>query len=107
MTCRTNHHLACACREHKVAVLSKTALDAAYELRAVSNVIDALSHDEKEKIDQLIARLYSAVESLGESHIDTESLYTFLMKITFDGKVDPQSVLAALDELNHKTKPIT
>lgn len=63
MTCKTTHHLACACREQKFAVLNKAALDAACELDTLKNVA-AIGPDAIEAVQQIINRIYSASDAL-------------------------------------------
>lgn len=60
MRCVTHHH-ACDCREHKVAVLLKAALDAAAELDAL-NTIAPINGEERERIQMVVARVYAAGE---------------------------------------------
>lgn len=69
----TSHHHACDCREQRVAVLNKAALDAAFELRSISNIIGCVSHEEKAKADGLADRIYNASEALcGYTDLTTE-----------------------------------
>lgn len=63
MTCHTTHHLACDCREHKVAVLIKAALDAASDLDVAKNLYSA--PEDKERAQSFVERTYTAVEALG------------------------------------------
>ena len=60
----TSHHHACVCREHKVAVLVKVALDAAIELDEVKNN-PAIAPEQREKNQQIFERVYAACEALG------------------------------------------
>lgn len=59
------HHHACDCREHRIAVLNKAALDAATELDSLSGHfrehIDAHDYD---RIKSIVARVYDASEQL-------------------------------------------
>lgn len=59
------HTLACACREHKFAVLAKVAMDAAVELDECRSELPATRHVTHDRMEALIARLYSAVDALG------------------------------------------
>lgn len=69
--CNTTHHLACDCREHKVAVLIKAALDGAAALDDLREAafgdphaapIDAETND---LLQQVVSRAYAACEALG------------------------------------------
>lgn len=66
-----SHHHACDCREHKVAVLVKAALDAAVQLDDTKHCVVGVSKspDEdqrrQEKSSRIVERVYSACEALG------------------------------------------
>jgi len=60
----TTHHPACDCREQKVAVLVKVALDAAEELDWLKNV-PKVSPEQREACAQIIARIYASIDALG------------------------------------------
>ena len=70
MTC-TSHHHACDCREQKLSVLIKAALDAAVQLDDMKNCIVVSSHsrgedqETREKNRQTVERVYAACEALG------------------------------------------
>lgn len=63
MTC-TTHHAACPCREHKITVLHKAALDGAFELKRISNIVAAASADEANQIMQTVERIYHSADAL-------------------------------------------
>lgn len=67
-----SHHNACDCREQRITTLNKAALDAAFELMAISNIIDSVAHDEKLKLEDLISRIYAASEALGPEPTTTK-----------------------------------
>lgn len=63
MNCITHFH-ACDCREHKVAVLVKAALDAAVELDETKNN-PSIDQEQKERNLQVVERVYAACNELG------------------------------------------
>jgi hypothetical protein len=73
--CITHHH-ACDCREHKVAVLIKAALDAVTELDGLNGAIHrfglngvsipaSIEISEFEVVRSIVERVYDACEQLG------------------------------------------
>lgn len=60
----TSHHHACDCREHKVAVLVKAALDAAVELDETKNN-PSIAPEQRERNSQTLERVYAACNELG------------------------------------------
>jgi len=60
-----SHHHACACREHRVAVLKKAAWDAAFELDEVK-LLASISQEERGRLQAIVDRAQSACETLGE-----------------------------------------
>lgn len=64
--CNTSHYLACDCREHKVAVLIKAALDLAVESEHLKNDVP-LDEEKKELIQDNVNRVHDAIEQLGWS----------------------------------------
>lgn len=60
----TSHHHACDCREHKVAVLVKAALDAAVELDETKNN-PSIDPEQRERNSQTLERVYAACNALG------------------------------------------
>lgn len=63
-TCGTCYH-ACDCREQKVAVLIKDALDLASEVDTLK-VAAKLAEEENARIQSIVERTYDACEQLGE-----------------------------------------
>lgn len=65
MNCRTTHHVACDCREQKVAVLIKAALDAACELDGLQAACPDMDQESHDAYRQSSERVYDACEQLG------------------------------------------
>jgi hypothetical protein len=63
MNCTTHHH-ACDCREQKVAVLIKCALDLAPAVDAIK-AFSSLTEAEKSEMQDIVERTYDAIEQLG------------------------------------------
>lgn len=67
----TTHHHACDCREHKVSVLIKAALDAASELDSLKSDAAQDPHaapiaiHERDRLQSVVDRVYDACEQLG------------------------------------------
>lgn len=61
-----SHHQACPCREHQIAVLHKVALDAAFELNKVSDIIAKVNGEESENLKQIVSRTYQAADALAK-----------------------------------------
>lgn len=64
MTCTTHHH-ACDCREHKIAVLLKAAMDAAVELDWTKNN-PAIDADTRDRNQQTVERVQAACDALSD-----------------------------------------
>lgn len=60
----TSHHHGCECREHKVAVLVKAALDVAVELDETKNN-PSIDPEQRERNLQVVERVYAACNALG------------------------------------------
>lgn len=58
-----SHHHACDCREHKVAVLVKAALDASVELDWMKSSL-AASEQERDRMAQIVERMHSAIDEV-------------------------------------------
>lgn len=68
----TTHHHACDCREHKVAVLKKAAIDCAIELDWLKNEY-FMNEEKREALTAIINRVHAAGENLypeGEDDIE-------------------------------------
>lgn len=61
--CGSCHH-SCDCREHRVAVLVKVALDLACEVDSLK-AISRIAPEEKDRIQGIVERTYTACEDLG------------------------------------------
>jgi len=64
MSRNTAHHYACDCREHRLAVLNKAALDAATALDWMKNT-QGLAVVVVEEAAAIVERIYAAAEALG------------------------------------------
>lgn len=89
----TSHHHACACREHRVAVLVKAALDASCELDELKNDSAILSED-RAKLAQLVERIEVACEALGETEEKQPCQHVFVV-------ADECAKCGALEEERH------
>lgn len=58
-------HYGCACREHKLAVLKKAALDATDELEGFIETLSPQKEADSDRLRQIIARVYAACDALG------------------------------------------
>lgn len=57
-------HVTCSRRRHLVAVLIKSALDGAYQLKSI-NTVGVFGQEKADEINQTVERTYHAVEALG------------------------------------------
>ena len=94
MTCLP-HHLACDCREHKLAVLNKAALDAASALDWIKNT-PGLPPNLVEESRQLIERVYRAAEALG---VVTGGAVDDAVRLDRMAKTNPTMNIQDIDDL--------
>lgn len=59
----TSHHHACACREHKIAVLNKAALDITIELNWLKKEFP-MTDEKRDTIQQIVERAHAAINEL-------------------------------------------
>lgn len=58
-------HYGCECREHKLAVLKKAALDATDELEGFIETLSPEKEADADRLRQIINRVHAACEALG------------------------------------------
>jgi len=58
-------HYGCECREHKLAVLKKAALDATDELEGFIETFSPEKEETADRLRQIISRVHVACEALG------------------------------------------